>query len=63
MKLSLSLGQFTLRKIEAVRWRSWLSHLSNTQKVPGSNPGRTILVALGFYFYKETPVVSRQQRC
>jgi hypothetical protein len=25
-----------------VRWRSWLSHLSNTQKVPGSNPGRTI---------------------
>jgi hypothetical protein len=25
-----------------VRWRSWLSHLSNTQKVPGSSPGRTI---------------------
>ena len=23
-----------------VRWRSWLSHLSNTQKVPGSSPGR-----------------------
>jgi hypothetical protein len=36
------------RMIEAVRWRSWLSHLSNTQKVPGSNPGRTILVALTF---------------
>ncbi|KAI0306269.1 hypothetical protein B0F90DRAFT_729449 [Multifurca ochricompacta] len=27
----------------SVRWRSWLSHLSNTQKVPGSNPGRTII--------------------
>ncbi|KAI0270877.1 hypothetical protein BGY98DRAFT_232474 [Russula aff. rugulosa BPL654] len=27
-----------------VRWRSWLSHLSNTQKVPGSNPGRTIFL-------------------
>jgi hypothetical protein len=29
-----------------VRWRSWLSHLSNTQKVPGSNPGRTIFFDL-----------------
>ena len=27
----------------AVRWRSWLSHLSNTQKVPGSSPGRIII--------------------
>ena len=29
-----------------VRWRSWLSHLSNTQKVPGSSPGRIILFSL-----------------
>ena len=35
--------------LEAVRWRSWLSHLSNTQKVPGSNPGRTI-----FFFAPHT---------
>jgi hypothetical protein len=30
--------------VKTVRWRSWLSHLSNTQKVPGSNPGRTIIL-------------------
>ena len=28
--------------IGAVRWRSWLSHLSNTQKVPSSSLGRII---------------------
>jgi hypothetical protein len=34
-----------LRKLsEKVRWRSWLSHLSNTQKAPGSSPGRTIIL-------------------
>ena len=26
--------------MEQVRWRSWLSHLSNTQKVPSSSLGR-----------------------
>ena len=32
-----------------VRWRSWLSHLSNTQKVPGSSPGRTIFYSVAVY--------------
>jgi hypothetical protein len=33
-------------KRQAVRWRSWLSHLSNTQKAPGSSPGRIIFASL-----------------
>ena len=47
---SLSFGQFAPLKIEEVRWRSWLSHLSNTQKAPGSSPGRTIFVAVHYTF-------------
>jgi hypothetical protein len=30
----------------SVRWRSWLSHLSNTQKVLSSSLGRIILLEL-----------------
>ena len=33
-----------------VRWRSWLSHLSNTQKVPSSSLGR-IIARLHICFY------------
>ena len=42
-----------------VRWRSWLSHLSNTQKVPGSNPGRTIIFSIPIDLEKIRNSVSR----
>ncbi len=32
------------------RWRSWLSHLSNTQKVLSSNLGRLIAWSLTAFF-------------
>jgi hypothetical protein len=54
----LSFGQFTPLRIEEVRWRSWLSHLSNTQKVPGSSPGRTI-----FMFLWHATLLQRDARC
>ena len=42
----LSLNTFLNR--HAVRWRSWLSHLSNTQKVLSSSLGRIILASFCF---------------
>ena len=33
---------------EMVLWCSWLSHLSNTQKVSGSNPDRIIISRVRF---------------
>ena len=50
-----------------VRWRSWLSHLSNTQKVPGSSPGRIILflplsrlLRVGKFFASEGGILTCQ---
>ncbi len=39
-----------LRQMLKGRWRSWLSHLSNTQKVLSSNLGRLIYVFEVFFF-------------
>ena len=53
---------FMIEPLSSGRWRSWLSHLSNTQKVLSSSLGRLILllgtsfplilVYTGFKYYK-----------
>ena len=62
--LTWVLSMFNIYVHLSVRWRSWLSHLSNTQKVPSSSLGRiTITVRVLFFVYTIRPNILERQKC